>query len=194
MRNSCRDCGGSLRCEHGRLKSACMECEGTGMCVHGRLKPVCKECGGGSFCDHGKRRTVCEICGGGGLCIHAKQKGQCRECPGKHKCQHGLITRACRICSPQSSYFCRECHYTCASNKYDSYCVPCFVYKFPDDERSRYARQKYDELRTKAFLADSFPGVFTHNRRIWLGDCTEPYSRYIDFFRADGRLPYDRRG
>ena len=34
----------------------------------------------------------------------------------------------------------------------------------------------------------AFPGVFTHNRRIWLGDCSVLYHRFIDFYVMIGNI------
>lgn len=41
---------------------------------------------------------------------------------------------------------------------------------------------KYKELKVKAYLTQEFRGVFTHNARIWLGDCSSPFSRFLDFY------------
>jgi len=97
-------------------------------------------------------------------------------------CTHGKSRYCCHVCMPDSSYFCHECHYTSGNTKYKGYCVPCYVYKFPEDELSKYANLKYAELKIKVFLAHEFPDVFTHNKRIVLGDCTAPYRRFLDFY------------
>jgi hypothetical protein len=49
------------------------------------------------------------------------------------------------------------------------------------------AHLKYHELRVKAYLANEFPGVFTHNARLVLGDCDTPYQRYLDFYTVIGQ-------
>lgn len=43
------------------------------------------------------------------------------------------------------------------------------------------ARLNHDELKVKAYLANEFPDVFTHNGRLVIGNCSAPYRRYIDF-------------
>jgi hypothetical protein len=60
--------------------------------------------------------------------------------------------------------------------------VSCYVYKFPEDELSQTAKLKYHELKVKAYLTQQFPDVFTHNARVWFGECTDPYRRFIDFY------------
>lgn len=47
---------------------------------------------------------------------------------------------------------------------------------------SKTARLKYAELKIKVYLTQEFPETFTHNSRIWLGDCATPYRRFIDFY------------
>jgi hypothetical protein len=103
----------------------------------------------------------------------------------KHLCPHGRQTYRCRICSPDSKHFCKLCHYISCTKKYKGYCVSCFVYTFPEDELSKMARLKYDEMKVKVYLADRIPG-FLHNQRIWLGDCSAPYRRFLDFHMMVG--------
>ena len=43
---SCKECGGSSICEHGRQRSQCKECGGASICEHGRIRSKCKECRG----------------------------------------------------------------------------------------------------------------------------------------------------
>ena len=38
----------------------CKDCGGSGLCEHGRLRNTCKDCGGGSICEHGRRRSTCK--------------------------------------------------------------------------------------------------------------------------------------
>lgn len=98
----------------------------------------------------------------------------------RSSCPHCVDKGRCRICAPNSKFFCKLCHHVAASKKYKGYCMNCYVYTFPDDELSKNARCKSDELKVKVYLAEKIPG-FIHNRRIWLGDCAVPYRRFLDF-------------
>ena len=60
---SCKDCGGSAICGHGRQRSSCKDCGGSGICQHKRRRNLCKECGGSAICEHGRRRCRCKECG-----------------------------------------------------------------------------------------------------------------------------------
>jgi len=98
----------------------------------------------------------------------------------RYYCPHNLQRRRCRICVPESPHFCKLCRYITASKKYKGYCVLCYVHTFPSDKLSKKAHRKSDELKVKVYLADTIP-EFVHNRRIWLGDCSAPYRRFLDF-------------
>jgi hypothetical protein len=182
IRSRCKDCKGGCICEHDKRSSQCKECGGSQIFKHEKQSSHCRECNGGGICEHDKVRSRCKKCKGGCICEHDKIRSQCKECGGSQICKHEKQCSHCRICSPNSKYFCLECHYTTGNKKYKGYCVPCYVYKFPDDPISNEARLKHAELKVKAFLAIEFPGIFTHNSRIWLGDCSAPYRRFIDFY------------
>lgn len=199
-KNRCKQCGGSQICEHDKEKSRCVQCNGASICehkirrencfkckgsatcIHNKIKNVCFSCNGNSICIHKKRKSQCKDCNGSSICIHKIHRSKCLQCKGSSICTHIKERMKCRICSPDSNYFCKECHFLWGNRKYKGYCVPCYVYKFPDDELAKNAHLKHNELKVKAFLANEFPGVFTHNSRIWFGDCTAPYRRFLDFY------------
>jgi hypothetical protein len=122
----CKKCGGSGICEHGKVKIRCNECGGSQMCEHGKLKQQCKECGGARICEHGIRKSYCKECGGTAFCEHGKQKAICKECDGSAFCEHKKLKSWCKKCG--GSALCKSvwCE-TSASNKYEHYCMPCFV-------------------------------------------------------------------
>jgi len=62
MRNTCKDCGGSSVCEHGRIRNKCKDCGGVLICEHNRIRSQCKDCDGSSICEHNKQRNHCKDC------------------------------------------------------------------------------------------------------------------------------------
>ena len=122
---SCKECGGSQICEHGRQRSQCKECGGASICEHGRIRSKCKECRGvkakaeaellddvdaaeqgakrkraphtKGACEHGvKPRSKCKVCG---ACPHGRrQRSRCKECGGSGICEHGRQRAKCKEC------------------------------------------------------------------------------------------------
>ena len=134
----CKECGGSQICEHGKRKSRCKECGGGSICEHGKIKSHCKECGGSSICEHGKIKSTCKDCGGGSICEHGKIKSHCKECGGSSLCK---------------SVWCD----IRASNKYDGYCLRCYMHLFPDKPVSRNYKTK--EYAVVEFIQNNFPDI-----------------------------------
>ena len=95
QRSSCKECGGTGICQHGRIRSRCKECRGASICQHGRIRIRCKgsRCGGKRRkqykCLHGRRRKECKECGGASICQHSRIRSQCKEYGAASICLHG---------------------------------------------------------------------------------------------------------
>jgi hypothetical protein len=66
--------------------------------------------------------------------------------------------------------------------KYDYYCTICFEKNFPADPRTKFIRDRTEEMKVRDFLAEQYSTVeFIHNKPLWTGqaDCT--CRRRIDF-------------
>jgi hypothetical protein len=126
QKSFCKDCGGASICEHGRRKTTCKMCGGNSVCEHGKQKFQCKFCGGNAICEHGLQRPFCKDCGGNAMCVHGKQKSFCKDCGGNAMCVHGKQKSQCKDCGGSSLCLSSWCH-TTGNNKYERYCMPCFV-------------------------------------------------------------------
>jgi len=161
----CKQCGGSQICEHGKQKSRCKKCGGSQICSHGKQKSYCIDCGGSLLCSHGKRKNTCKDCGGSEMttCKHGKFKPQCRECGGSAFCEHGRRRTTCRECGGSQickhgkkkpycidcggSALCRsELCETTGNNKYEGYCLRCFIHLFPDKPNTRNYKTKEKDV------------------------------------------------
>ena len=68
-------------CPHGnKHKYSCRQCGGSNFCDHGRQKHQCKECGGRSICEHSRQRHQCKDCKGSSICEHDRIRSQCKDC------------------------------------------------------------------------------------------------------------------
>ncbi len=168
----CKDCKGSQICEHSREKSKCKKCGGSRICKHGKRKEVCIECNGSSICEHKKIRANCVDCDGSSICEHKKKRANCVDCDGSSICEHKKIRANCvdcdgsRICEHnKNKYYCKQCDgralckslwcETFAKNKYEGYCLFCFVNTFPDKPITRNYKTKEKAVSEK--ILESFP-------------------------------------
>ena len=92
------------------MRTKCKDCSGSQICEHNRVRTKCKDCGGGSICQHNNARSICIECEGGATCKHKKLKRYCKKCDGSRLCKSDW-------CEVQISN----------QNKYEGYCMPCFV-------------------------------------------------------------------
>ena len=97
-RSTCKECGGSGICEHGRQRSQCKECGGSGICEHGRVRYCCKECGGSGICEHGVSALGARSAVGSQICEHGRQRSRCKECGGSQICEHDRQRHQCNGC------------------------------------------------------------------------------------------------
>ena len=86
----CKECKGTMICEHNKDNRYCKECEGTTICEHNTDKRYCNECGGTKLCEHNKDKRYCADCGGNIICKASKEPyhNGCRT-SGNHK-YHGF--------------------------------------------------------------------------------------------------------
>ena len=91
------------------------------------FESICKPC---ILCEHGKcNKLRCKDCVRiSRLCEHGKCKSYCKVCVRfSQLCEHGKYNKSfCKICD--GSKLCRSswCH-TSGNQKYEGYCVPCFI-------------------------------------------------------------------
>ena len=137
----CIECFGVSICEHGKQKSHCKDCGGNSICKHKKIKSRCIDCDGGSICEHNKQRSLCKDCLGSQFCKHNKRKTYCLECGGGGLCEHYKIRSYCKICD--GKYLCKsEWCETTGNNKYEGYCLVCYVNLFPDKPNTRNYKTK----------------------------------------------------
>ena len=177
----CKNCGGSQLCIHNKRKSRCKECEGGELCKHNRMKIYCIECGGSQICIHNRRKYVCKECNGTGICEHNTIKEQCNNCKGNRICIHNRLKSNCIECHGSQICIhdkrksrCKECGGTslCKSewcetrvtNKYNGYCLNCFISIFPDMPNSRNYKTK--EQAVVDFIYQCFP----LDKYTWISD------------------------
>jgi hypothetical protein len=134
-KSRCIECGGSELCIHNKRKYRCIECQGSSICIHNLIKSRCINCGGSELCEHNKRKSICKDCNGGSICIHNKQKTRCKECGGSALCK---------------SSWCE----TRVTNKYEGYCINCFIHLFPDKPNTLNYKTK--EKATTDYILDQF--------------------------------------
>jgi len=134
VRSTCKECGGSQICDHGRVRSTCKECGGSQICEHGRRRSKCKECGGASICEHNRERSTCKECGGSGICEHGRVRSRCKECGGASICEHGRQRSHCKDCGGSGicehgrrRHNCKDCGGSgiCEHGRDRSYCLEC---------------------------------------------------------------------
>ena len=155
----CRDCGqGSAICEHNRRKSTCKECIGTSICEHLHLKTTCKECKGLSICEHEKQRSFCKLCKGTSICVHNRQKSYCRDCGNcSALCEHDKQKQYCRPCGGGSALCNNTWCDTYGNNKYEGFCLPCFVNNPDNHLKPAMHNYKTKEKAVVDSILESFP-------------------------------------
>jgi len=139
------------RCQHGKfVTSQCKQCQALNgviekriykSCIHDIPRNNCKICGNQNICVHGKRLHLCRICGGNSFCScdGGKMKNVCPKHGGIALCINCIHWPDPRI----------------KNTVYGEYCARCFKNKWPDDPKSKKARQKVKEDRVKIFLQDN---------------------------------------
>lgn len=134
-------------CLHQRLEAGkCIQCGRSGLCEHKTERTRCVVCKGGSICEHDCRRSRCVECGGGEICEHRTRRDRCKQCDGKEVCKAELCTTVV------------------THNKYQGYCVQCFVRVFPDQTLVR--NMKLKEREVVQFVMQTFPNLsWRYNKR-----------------------------
>lgn len=146
----CQDCGGSGLCEHNKRRYYCLPCGGTGICEHEKYRQDCVECNGSQFCVHEKKHKNCVECGGSNICEHGKQCKNCVKCGGSNICEHEKYRYGCGECGPRS---CKaKCGTLAKYEKYEGYCLRCFIHLFPDKQVTRNYKVK-EKYVTDAIMA-----------------------------------------
>jgi hypothetical protein len=174
LKKYCSECGGSCLCIHNLRKYRCKECNGSELCQHNKSKYRCKECGGSDICKHNKLKKYCDECDGTGLCIHKIRRSRCNECGGCDLCQHRKQKHLCKECDGSQICFhkkrktrCKECDgkelcksswcETQCNQKYDGYCLYCYMNLFPDKPIARNYKTK--EYAVVEHVKSAFPQV-----------------------------------
>ena len=126
LRNiTCYICNDSEICKHNNKKSMCELCKKDAICEHMRTKILCTQCDLVDICFHGK--ILCADCNVSPYCTHRKYKLSCKICLGiSHLCAHNKRKSYCKICGGSSLCMSSWCH-TSGNQKYEGYCMPCFV-------------------------------------------------------------------
>ncbi len=150
----CRQCGGSSFCEHGKDKTQCRQCGGSSICEHGKRKTQCRQCGGTSFCEHGKRKERCRQCGGSSFCEHGKQRATCRQCGGSQLCKHDWCE-------------------TRRNDKYEGYCLPCFVNNPDNSDKPVIRNYKTKERAVVENIREIFPNITWINDKRVIDGCSQ---------------------
>lgn len=88
----------------------------------------CKECKGSEICEHQKRKSLCKICGGSAYCKHNIYKARCKDCGGTNLCKTNLCTIRVN------------------NNKYEGYCLNCFINIFPEKPNARNYKTKENHV------------------------------------------------
>ena len=168
----CRECGGSGICEHGVRKERCRDCGGNELCVHGIRKEYCKECSGTSFCVHGIRKQTCRDCGGSAFCPHGINKRYCRDCGGSAYCKHDIRKAYCKICG--GSQLCKSplCDTRKSNEKYEGYCMPCFIHNPENDWKPAARNYKTKEIATVDYIREIYPDFDWINDKRIQGGCS----------------------
>ena len=121
----CPICSNRTICKHNNQKSKCNECYIDSMCEHKCIKVWCKQCGLIEVCQHGK--IICFDCNVSPYCKHRKHKLTCKKCLGtSHLCEHNKSFSYCKLCGGSKLCHSIWCH-TSGSQKYEGYCMPCFI-------------------------------------------------------------------
>jgi hypothetical protein len=123
-------------CEHKIRKDRCITCGGSQACEHNTDKNNCVKCQGKNICEHSKIRYQCILCEGGRICPHKKRKSHCKKCGGSALCK---------------SEWCE----TAVTQKYDGYCLHCFIHLFPDKPNVRNYKTK--EKAVTEYVLEQFP-------------------------------------
>lgn len=153
-RSTCRKCDGSRFCEHNKVKRYCRDCNGSGLCHHNKNRYLCIDCGGSGICGHGKYRQNCVECGGSQTCEHKKQRRNCVECNGAGICEHKKYRNNCGECGPRrcKAHDVTKCGTLAKYEKYEGYCLRCFIHLFPDKPVTRNYKVK-EQYVTDAIMA-----------------------------------------
>lgn len=171
----CVACGGGSICIHNKIKSDCNNCSKSKFCIHDKIKTTCKDCNGGSICIHDKQRRYCKICNFKNYCEHDKRKDQCKVCSikicihNKRKvdcydckkiniCIHNKKKSRCKLCGGNDlckSEWCETTISSISKNKYDGYCLFCFVHLFPEKPITRNYKTK--EFEVVKFIKNIYP-------------------------------------
>jgi hypothetical protein len=162
-------------CEHGHKKSICKNCISKDLCEHRTPRLFCKLCGNCYYCgkiwenrikkttakqcnckdicEHGLQYIFCKDCNGSSIYINKKPKifyKKCNNYYNKILCEHGKCKSRCKICGGSSLCKSSWCE-TYGNNKYEGYCVACFVNN-PENQHKpvmRNYRTKEKDVVTK---------------------------------------------
>lgn len=154
LKSRCIQCGGNDLCEHNVKKEYCIKCEGSQICEHKIKKERCITCGGSQVCEHNKDKNNCVTCHGKNVCDHNKIRYQCVECEGGRICPHKKRKSHCKKCGGSALCKSEWCE-TVVTQKYDGYCLHCFIHLFPDKPNTRNYKTK--EKAVIDYIFEQFP-------------------------------------
>lgn len=162
----CKDCGGKGICQHDKRKERCKICGGNALCEHDKEKSRCRLCNGNSFCKHNRRKYDCKECGGSSICEHNKIKSQCKDCQGSSFCIHEKQKSRCKECGGSDLCKSEWCD-TRKNDKYDGYCMPCYVNNPENHDKPLMRNYKTKEREVATKLLETFPDfTWTTDKKI----------------------------
>ncbi len=153
QKSSCKHCGNIVKCEHNIRKNKCKQCNRDKLCSHGNWSYRCKQCFGKNICVHWKHIGNCVECGKVEICVHNKRKEICIPCKGSRICAHNKLKHRCKECNGRALCKSEFCEMT-KNQKYDDYCVHCYIHLFPDNPLSSNYRTK--EQTVVHFVKEEF--------------------------------------
>lgn len=163
LRSECEFCRKVefTKCEHDVYKKGCKKCNVDKLCSHGNWSDNCKQCFGKNICLHWKHIGNCIECGKVEICIHDIRKEICVPCKGSRVCSHDKLKHRCKICDGRALCKSEFCEIT-KNEKYDGYCVHCYIHLFPDKPLSMNYKNK--EKTVVDFVKENF------NEFDWISD------------------------
>jgi hypothetical protein len=185
IRSTCNICSKSKFCIHEKIKQICKECHGTAICMHEKERSYCRICNPTNFCEHDRRKNQCKDCSvklcihnikisdcitcakSVSYCIHNKNKSICIDCGGSQICIHNKRKTRCKLCDGKDlckTEWCETYISTISKNKYEGYCLFCFIHLFPEKPIARNYKTK--EFEVVKFITTQF-SVFS-----WITDKT----------------------
>lgn len=168
-KDECKACKGSGVCDHGKIRARCRLCHGSAFCEHSKLRSICRDCKGSALCCHNRQKSYCHDCNGSAFCIHKRHRNRCIECKGDSVCPHDKYIYRCKICD--GSHLCKSAWCETYKNpnieKYEGYCVACFVNNPENIHKESVSNFKSKEKNVVSHIMLAFPEfTWVHDKRV----------------------------